>query len=305
MISVVVCTYNRAGVLRRMLTAFFAQRDLDSTDHELIIVDNNSSDDTRAVVEQFNRSATLRYVFEQRQGLSCARNRAVAESRGEIVAFLDDDVIVDEHWLVKLQECFEATNADVVGGRGYLLFEQEPPNWFGPFFRSFLSEVDHGPTRKVIPDGRGLFGLNLAFRRRALQAAGPFDENLGRKGSGTLGGEETEIVTGIAASGGLIIYDPDAAVGHIIDSDRVEWDRIKRLAIGMGISLALSEPPAGVATRVRRVLASLGDLVYRIPSLCWVLAANKTPYDKRVYVSRMRQKLGFLIGRTKHMWHRG
>ena len=116
------------------------------------------------------------------------------------MAFLDDDVIVDEHWLVRLRECFEATNADVVGGRSYLLFEQEPPNWFGPFFRPFLSEVDHGPTRKVVPDGRGLFGLNLAFRRSALQAAAPFDEKLGRKGSGTLGGEETRIVTGIAAN---------------------------------------------------------------------------------------------------------
>ncbi|UCC29259.1 MAG: glycosyltransferase family 2 protein, partial [Phycisphaerales bacterium] len=215
MISVVVCTYNRADMLRQMLEAFFAQRDLAVVDHELIVVDNNSSDNTPVVVDEFRRFPNIRYVFEGRQGLCYARNRGVTESRGEIVALLDDDVIVDKAWLVKLQECFDATTADVVGGRSHLVFEREPHTWFGPYFGRLLAQVDLGPSRKVVPDGRGLFGLNLAFRKSVFETVGLFDQELDRKGGKLLGGGDTAKVRQIAESAGTVVYDPDAVVGHL------------------------------------------------------------------------------------------
>jgi len=106
MISVIVCTYNRASYLQKTLTSFFEQTCLGAVDHELLVIDNNSSDDTPQVVEEFKARPGARYIFERRQGLCCARNRGVAESRGEIVAFLDDDVIVDKNWLASLRKCF-------------------------------------------------------------------------------------------------------------------------------------------------------------------------------------------------------
>src|SRR5574341_2283004 len=129
MISVIVCTYNRSRILKRMLKSFFLQDCRDAINYELIVVDNNSTDDTRTVVSEFMHSPTVRYVFEGKQGLSVARNRGVAESNGEFVSFLDDDVIVDKTWLKKLQICCDETKADVVGGRIYLILNGEPPIW--------------------------------------------------------------------------------------------------------------------------------------------------------------------------------
>lgn len=305
MISVVVCTYNRADMLRQMLEAFFAQRDLAVVDHELIVVDNNSSDNTPVVVDEFRRFPNIRYVFEGRQGLCYARNRGVTESRGEIVALLDDDVIVDKAWLVKLQECFDATTADVVGGRSHLVFEREPHTWFGPYFGRLLAQVDLGPSRKVVPDGRGLFGLNLAFRKSVFETVGLFDEELDRKGGKLLGGGDTAKVRQIAESAGTVVYDPDAVVGHLIAADRVEWSYFKRMTLGMGESFALAEPDAGMGTRAVRVLQGLISVAYRLAALLWMRLAGKSPYERRVSACRLRTRTGFLIGRTKRLWRSG
>ena len=93
MISVVICTYNRAAYLEQTLATFFRQEHLDRVPHELIVVDNNSSDNTPEVVQAFSSHRALHYHFESKQGLSRARNRGVTESRGEIIAYLDDDVL--------------------------------------------------------------------------------------------------------------------------------------------------------------------------------------------------------------------
>ena len=256
MISVVICTYNRVSLLERTLTSFFAQTCLDDVEHELIVVDNNSTDDTRYVVESFQAGHALRYVFEPRQGLCAARNRGVAESHGEYVALLDDDVLLGREWLIRLYECLDATGADVVGGRCYLVEEGPLPDWYGPAFRKMLSEVELGPVRKPVPDGRGLFGLNLTFRKSTLQASGPFDENLDRKGATLLGGGETVKVRAMGEAGGKVIYDPDAVVGHIIGEDRLQWNYFTRLSEGVGRSLALADHSRRFPVRLVRVCRS-------------------------------------------------
>ncbi|MGD2111273.1 MAG: glycosyltransferase [Phycisphaerae bacterium] len=239
MISAIMCTYNRSDTLRRALDSFLAQTCLDEVEHELIVVDNNSTDDTAEVVNTaVARDSRVRYVFEEEQGLSAARNRGVRESRGDIVAFLDDDVILDQRWLANLETSFAETEAAVVGGRAYLILEGETPEWLDARFRTYLSEVELGPTRCEVPNGQGLFGLNLSFRKDELSRAGAFDPALGRKGSGLLAGEETAIVKSIAARGGLIIYEPTAVVGHIIAPERLEWSYFVKVASSLGVSAA-------------------------------------------------------------------
>ena len=213
MISVVVCTYNRAHLLRRMLSAFVEQEGLTYSDYELLIIDNNSKDRTSYVAECFKMDGRMRYIFEGRQGLSIARNRGIAEARGEIVAFLDDDVIVSPQWLLRMRECFDTTEADVVGGKTYLVFDEPPPPWLGPAFRMMLSEVDLGATRRFVDEHEAglLFGANLSFRKRSLLTIGGFDETLGRCGESLLGGEETAAVAAIIAARGKVVYDPHAS----------------------------------------------------------------------------------------------
>ena len=279
MISVIVCTYNRLDTLRRMLTSFFAQASLESVDYELIVVDNNSTDGTRALAHEFEQYASLSYVFEARQGLSCARNRGVAESHGDIVAFLDDDVIVDRNWLRKLKKCFDESNADVVGGRSYLVFEQDPPQWLGSRFQTWLSKVDHGSSR--IPVQGGLYGLNLSFRKSTLLDTGGFNEDLGRKGRLLFAGEEEEVIQKIRAAGGSIYYDPDVVVGHIVGPERIQWGYFRRSAMDRGRQHAAGSRGGSLVLRVKNALRATCSVIAVMVELCRRRGGARDSYEQR------------------------
>ncbi len=257
MISVVVCTFNRCRTLDRMLHSYFDQEGLDSIDHELIVVDNNSDDDTRPTALKYSGAPWFRYVHEPRQGLSAARNRGIEESHGDILAFLDDDVLVSPHWLQHLVQCYRETSATVVGGRANLLLEDERPSWFGPIFQSLLSEVDFGPQRREIPTGVGLWGVNLSFKKAALEGVGGFDERLGRRGAQLLGGEEMAVLERLASQPARIVYEPAACVLHIIGKERLTWEYFVRLAHANGATKQAHETDRGCLWQVFRVLRSL------------------------------------------------
>ncbi len=301
MISVIVCTYNRADVLARMLDSFVAQPGLARVPHELIVVDNNSTDHTQLVLQQFESRASLRLLRETRQGLSHARNRGLADARGDIVAFLDDDVLVQADWIERLQDCFAATRADVVGGRATLRFERTPPSWLGPYFRRALSEVDLGPERRILDSGRRLYGLNLAFRRAALIAAGGFNPALGRAGTDLLCGEETAVIGRIVESGGTVVYDPFAVVAHCIDRRRLAWSYFERQSIGAGRSDALADPPGAVWERVRHVAESCRVLWKEAVRLACATALGKTSYEWRMAKSRFLRAAALFFSRIRRM----
>jgi glycosyltransferase involved in cell wall biosynthesis len=300
-ISIIVCTYNRAPVLRRMLDSFFKQEYLSDVDYEIVIVDNNSRDETKLVVAEYLHNQACRYVFEQKQGLSAARNRGVSESKGDIVAFLDDDVIVDKCWLKKLEECYQHTNADVVGGRAYLIMGNEPPDWLGPVFRVFLSEVDFGDDRQFRKTGEGLWGLNLSFRRSALDYAGKFDENLGRVGAQLIGSEETALLEKLSAQNKLIVYEPKAIVGHIIGSDRLKWDYFLKLAVGIGKTNDLIEGKCGIFWQLLRVLRSLLDYGISIGKVINSNFFHSSNYEKRLAKWKKESQKSYLIARWKRL----
>lgn len=279
MISVVVCTYNRCATLQRMLSSFFDQPGLADIDHELIVVDNNSHDATRSVVGRYLGRPRVRYVFEPQQGLSVARNRGVAESKGEVVAFLDDDVIVAPRWLQGLALCFLSTDADAVGGRAHLRLEGRRPDWLGPFFRQLLSEVDFGVQRREVPTGTGLWGVNLAFRKTALTGAGRFDERLGRSGGQLLGGEESALLERIAARGGRIVYEPDAMVEHIIGPERLDWTYFSALARSSGRTRRLRDRRCGRLRQALRVAKSALDVAASRARLALHRPLRASPYE--------------------------
>src|SRR5262249_39826437 len=156
---------------------------------------NNSSDGTAEVAERFadRFGGRLRHVFEPRQGLSHSRNRAIAEAHHEIVAFLDDDVNVDVHWLRNLAAAYEEGDHAAVGRRARLVFPGPRPRWLGEEDEGGLTKVELGPLRRQAkPDE--LFGVNLSFRKSWVVRVGGFRTDLGRVGNCLLSSEESELL---------------------------------------------------------------------------------------------------------------
>ncbi|HEY1482576.1 MAG TPA: glycosyltransferase, partial [Candidatus Acidoferrum sp.] len=131
-LTVILCTYNRCRSLPAALQSVAAQQLPDALEWEILVVDNNSTDQTSDVVSEFaqrNPPGRIRYLFEPRQGLSNARNAAIREARGEVIAFMDDDVTVDPYWLQTLTVSLRAGEYTGAGGRILPPQDFQPPRW--------------------------------------------------------------------------------------------------------------------------------------------------------------------------------
>lgn len=223
-ISVIVCTYNRAHNIAECVAHLDRQRDLTGIQWEVLIVDNNSTDDTADVVRELqNRStATIRYVFEPEQGLSAARNRGIADTDSPFLCFIDDDIRAEPQWLRAIFDGFRDRDADAVGGRILVQSSSPLPDWINDDMRGFLGHRDFGAEPHDM-DGINEFpfGGNMALSRRIIERVGGFDTRMGRKGEGTrreelFKGEETDYFRRVAAAGGKLVYAPQATVHHKI-----------------------------------------------------------------------------------------
>lgn len=221
-LTVTIQTYNNADVLNTAVKHIRSLQCNLNDRCEILIVDNNSTDDTPRVISRHMQSQgpPMRSVFEFRQGLSHARNRALKEAQGEVVCFLDDDVIVDRHWLIAMSAAFCKYSADVVGGRSYLIYPGEKPEWLSASTEVLLSRLDHG-DRTLVNTEKDLFGLNFAVRRELAIQMGGFRTDFGRQGGSLNCGEEIELLDRIRKAGGSVVYEPAAVVGHIVKPERL------------------------------------------------------------------------------------
>ena len=221
--TVAVCTWNRAALLPRVL-ARLARVQPPSGDWELLVVNNNSTDETERVLDAFAGRLPLRRVFEPRQGLSHARNAAVREAAGEYIAWTDDDALVDDGWLAAYARAAEAhTEAAVFGGPVRPRFEGTPPSWLSAAWREVgaaFAARDLGDEPFALGlDGELPYGANYVVRARE-QRLFPYDPALGRRLSGGALGEETAVIRAILAAGGAGRWVPDASVEHWIPKER-------------------------------------------------------------------------------------
>ena len=184
-VTVTIQTYNHAKTLAITLESLRILRCPNGSDYEILVVNNNSSDDTADVIQRYAKilAPRLHSIFESRQGLSHARNRALKEAKGEIVCFTDDDVRVDPEWLIVITEAFKKYDASIVGGRSYLIFPEgmQKPEWLTERFEKFWSRLDYGDEVLVGTD-KDLYGLNFSILKEAALKVGGFDSNLGRNG---------------------------------------------------------------------------------------------------------------------------
>jgi glycosyltransferase involved in cell wall biosynthesis len=221
-VTAAIATWNRCKTLRRTLARMCELRVAPEVDWELIVVNNNCTDNTDAVIESFADRLPIRRVFEARQGLSNARNAAVAAARGELIAITDDDVLVAPHWLQTYVDAATAwPNAAFFGGRIIPEFESTPPAWMTSnlrLFRNMLGMRDLGPEPREFVDEETPFGGNMAFRSWVLERW-RFDPELGRSGDGRIMGEEGVLFRQLAAEGLTGVWVPDAELKHCIPDE--------------------------------------------------------------------------------------
>src|SRR5713226_1937808 len=227
MISVIVCTYNRSESLRKTLGSL-AQSRPPGAPWELIVVDNNSTDDTAEVARTLAAASNLnlRYVFEVNQGLSHARNAGIRAARGDIIAFTDDDATVDARWLCELQKAFDQFDCVGVGGKIVPVWTSQKPSWLeldGPhaLMRAVL-DFDLGEEPRELNISTAPFGANMSFRKVAFERYGFFRSDLGRKGKTLMGGEDTEFCTRLLRAGDRLVYAPKAVVYHPVAEERLK-----------------------------------------------------------------------------------
>jgi glycosyltransferase involved in cell wall biosynthesis len=238
--SVVIATYNRAADLGQTLASLAGLRPQDTW--EVVVVDNNSTDDTRAVVQQAARAfpAPLHYVFEAAQGRSPALNAGIRRALGGIVVTTDDDVRVAPDWLDRAGEALERLQCDYVGGRVLPIWGGPRPAWLpdhGGKHWAVIALLDYG-SQPVEFGARVPLGVNMAFRRSAFDQAGLFDPHTGRKAGTLLGQEVREWCIRARGAGLRGFYVPELTLRHLIPAARLNKRYFRRWFYWRGISRA-------------------------------------------------------------------
>jgi glycosyltransferase involved in cell wall biosynthesis len=221
-VTVAVCTWNRCESLRRTLDAMTRLRVPAGVSWELIVVNNNCTDDTDRVCGEFSTRLPLRLLHETTPGQSFARNLAIREATGARIAWTDDDVLVDPGWLARLDECLTTWGADWVFGPSEPEWPGPPPSWYSKRLCGYFAVLDYGAEPFVVTTSEHPFyGLNFAGTREAHVALSGFRQDYGLKGHGGGGvGEDIDLFLRALAAGMKIVYAPDARVRHIIPEDR-------------------------------------------------------------------------------------
>jgi glucosyl-dolichyl phosphate glucuronosyltransferase len=225
-ITVILCTYNRAQSVGKALESVLASVLPSGLEWEVLVVDNNSKDQTRAITNKFclRHPGRVRYLFEAQQGLSNARNAGIREARGEIIAFMDDDVTVELAWLQNLTASLHDDTWAGAGGRIQPPKDFTPPDWLtldgGNMDSSgVLALFDVGTVPGELK--KAPYGANMAFRKSMFEKYGGFRSDLGRCGNSLISNEDTEFGGRLMAAGERFRYEPSAVVYHPVPKERL------------------------------------------------------------------------------------
>jgi glucosyl-dolichyl phosphate glucuronosyltransferase len=301
-ISVVLCTWNRAALLRDALAALTSQ--VLAPSHEIVVVDNGSTDDTEAVVRTYSSSNPyVHYVFESRQGLASARNAGVAASCAPVVAFTDDDVRVGGSWIRSVATAVERhPDAAYLGGPVVPRWPARVPPWLTERHWAPLGVQSYGCQVLRIDADRPLclIGANLVVPRAVLEHVGGFEPSVQRVGDGAGSTEDQEWELRVWASGGHGVYDPTLEVEAVVTGDRVEKRHHRRWRFGHGRHIARMRLPEVEASR-RRVFGVPGHILRDGAADAWGWCIDRLQGDERAVFDR-EARLCFAAGFALERW---
>lgn len=236
-ITVLIATYNRMEDLEQTLEAMCVVK-RDNLAVEFVVIDNNSKDNTKEVVESFSNKLPLRYLFQPRPGKSCALNKALDEVKlGDIVVFTDDDVTPRPDWLKQIiASCRRNPEHAIGGGKVITVWpDNRDPHWL-PFCKTTcgLRGHDIGHEESLYPDDSCPTGSNFWIRKHLFEKGLRFDESIGPSPVKSAMGEETYLLSRLRQDGHKIVYCPDSVIHHRLQESLSASNGIRHRAYTMG-----------------------------------------------------------------------
>ncbi len=251
-VSLIICTYNRSELLKQCLHSFTTQSLQLRFNMEFIIVDNNSSDNTKEIVINFEtRLPNLKYVIERSVGLSYARNRGIDEAKYNWVCYVDDDAKVHADFIERMFYVIEHFEFDVFGGMFYPWYRTPKPAWLPNDFGKMRMLRD---TTGPIKFGQTVAGGIAAYKKDKLIAAGKFPVDIGMRGTTVGFGEEDFVIRNMWSRGNIIGFDPLWKMDHLVAEYKytIKWQLKRSFAKGRDAQLK-----NGSLTPQQKVIISL------------------------------------------------
>jgi glycosyltransferase involved in cell wall biosynthesis len=241
-VSVLIATYNRAEYLKKILPIILAQEIENAFTFDIIVIDNNSTDNTREVAEQFG----VKYLFEPKQGKSFALNMGIKEAKTDLLVFTDDDTVPDSKWLLNLYRCFQSSQCDAIGGRILSKYPLNTPQWIKDSADLLVGPIvnhDYGSEIKIYEQSLmfPFYGSNMAVKRSVLEKMGDFRTDLG-VGTRALG-EDTEFFKRLIANQCKVLYCGEALVWHPAEYNRMNLRYIAKWHMALGRYYVITKSP--------------------------------------------------------------
>jgi glucosyl-dolichyl phosphate glucuronosyltransferase len=216
--SIAVCTRNRASLLEHTLIILVEQIQ-SYPDTELLVIDNASSDTTLQIAQKFS---LIRYIHEPEIGIALARNRAIRETQGKWLIYVDDDAFPIPTWFDAMRRCIEIYPDPLhcIVGKVDLEWEGNRPKWFPVRYETLLSRYDLGEQGKFLGQGGYILTTNTAFERQTIQEIGLFRVDLGHRDKKLLGGEDSNLFERLLQQDKNVWYEPTALVKHWVPKSR-------------------------------------------------------------------------------------
>lgn len=282
-ISVVICTHNRADHLQAAISSLLTQS-VSRSLYEVLVVDNCSTDSTREVVRRYSVDHDVKYIYEPKLGLSHARNAGWRNARGRYAAYLDDDAVAGPAWLEKALEAFERVKPvpGCVGGRVTPIWEAPRPSWVSNELVTGLTVVDWSDEAHELHDlgQQWLVGANIAFPIEVLRRVGGFVPCLDRVGSRLLSGGDVFLQKQIQKAGYKCLYYPDMVVQHLVPRTRLTQKWFIARYFWQGVSdavMQLIENRPSKVERLRLALSLILDLLGTGKNLAALSFPSKDP----------------------------
>ena len=263
-LSVVICSYNRRDYIVGAIDSLYRQT-LSRDRYEVLVVDNNSKDDTERLCRDYidsHRDGHIYYYSELRQGASFARNTGAAHSLGELLVFMDDDAVAESDFLERILLFFEQhPGAGGLGGRIIPRYIPSEPKWMSYYVSSLVGHFDYSQETVEFSPQRYPLESNMVVRKVDFDQVGGFNTDLpGVKGSLRIGGEGKEFFFKLKAIGRTIWYDPTVKVEHIVEVKKLTRDYLYRVASGIGRGESVRTQAIGRLTYYKKIAEYLYKL---------------------------------------------